>query len=169
MASSVRPMQGTSSANLSVSQFADPTQDEFTATYPGISNQSGCVASHGELCWKFLGVTSLSLSHDSREEACCLFPQHEHFTLILWSVSLFVILHAWTRQFTVHSHGLTCVLRRRLDQTAFGFAFVQKHVSHTCLTSTSSTRVFHSGGGAGEEVATDLSTGTSLSILTSRA
>ena len=34
------------------------------------------------------------------------------------------------------------MLRRRLDQTAFGFA-CPKHVSHTCLTWSSNTRVFH--------------------------
>ena len=36
-----------------------------------------------------------------------------------------VCLHACTLQVTERSHGRTCVLRRRLDQTAFGFAFVQ--------------------------------------------
>ena len=41
--------------------------------------------------------------------------------------------------------------RSRLDQTVFGLQTFAKHVPPTCLTQTLSTRVFHSGSGAGRE------------------
>ena len=62
---------------------------------------------------------------------CCLYPQHEHISRVSFlCVSLCVCLHACTQQFTDHQHRLTCSHRRRLDQTAFGFAFVKTCVAH---------------------------------------
>ena len=62
---------------------------------------------------------------------CCLYPQHEHISRVSFlCVSLCVYLHACTQQFTDHQHRLTCSHRRRLDQTAFGFAFVKTCVAH---------------------------------------
>ena len=42
-----------------------------------------------------------------------------------------------------HQHRLTCMFRRRLDQTAFGFICVAKHAQLACLILTLNTSVFH--------------------------
>ena len=52
-------------------------------------------------------------------------------------------LHACTQQFTDHKHLLTCMFRRRSDQTAFGLICVTKHAQRACLILTPSKRVFH--------------------------
>ena len=57
-------------------------------------------------------------------------PTWAHFARFVPCVSLCVCLHACTQQFTDHQHRLTCMHRRRLDQTAFGFAFVKTCVAH---------------------------------------
>ena len=70
-------------------------------------------------------------------------PTWANFARFFPCVSLCVCLHACTQQFTNHQHRRTCMFRRRLDQTAFGFIYVAKHVQRACLILTLNTRVFH--------------------------
>ena len=60
-----------------------------------------------------------------------MYLQHEHISRVSF-VSLCVCLHACTQQFADHMHRLTCMFRRRLDQTAFGLICVAKRVQRAC-------------------------------------
>ena len=112
-----------------------------------------------ENCFEHLciSVWVWMLTHSPRRAGLCdpsvygvvCIPNMSTFSRVSFLVSLCVCLHACTQQFTDHQHRLTCIFRRRLDQTAFGLFRVAKHVQRASLILTQSTRVFHSGSGAG--------------------
>ena len=70
--------------------------------------------------------------------------QHEHISRAFPCLCSFVFpcTPVHSNSLAISTDSLVC-LRRRLDQTAFGFALCPEHVSRTCLTLSSSTRVFH--------------------------
>ena len=89
-----------------------------------------------------------SLNHatplELREEECCLYPQHEHISRVSFlCVSLCVCLHACTQQFTDHQHRTHLLASQGALTKQLSVLPLSKHVSHTCLTSSSSTCVFH--------------------------
>ena len=77
--------------------------------------------------------------------------EHERISRVSLVCAPLCVACTHVHKFTDDKHGLTCVLRRRLDQSSFGIAFTPKHVSHTCQTSSLSTHACsHSGSGAGD-------------------
>ena len=139
---SVRPMQRNLIGKLSVSQFANPTQNEFAANDRNFSVASTC-----ELRFGSSNVPSLSC-FDLREEGCCLFLNmstfHAH-SLVRVPLCQSARMYTTTQCPLARTHW--CVAQAPWPNR-FRIASVQKHVSLTCLTSTLTTRVFHMGSGA---------------------
>ena len=89
-----------------------------------------------------------SLNHatlpTSREEECCLYPQHEHISrfYFLLCLSVFACTPVHSNSPTISTDSLACfagALTKQLSDSSVS----QKHVQRACLILTQSTRVFH--------------------------
>ena len=80
---------------------------------------------------------------------CCLYPQHEHISRVSFLVclSVFACTPVHSNSLTTSTDSLACIAGALTKQLSV--LPLSKHVSHSCLTSSSNTCVFHSGSGAG--------------------
>ena len=99
-----------------------------------------------ELCWKF----ESRHSPDLREAECCLYLQHEHISRVSFLVCLYVFActPVHSNSPTTSTVSLACFAGALTKQLSDSFVS-PKHVQRVCLILTPSTRVFHSGSGAG--------------------
>ena len=113
-------------ATIEIDFLSDGIDSPFRCRKPSTKSETSLVP------WRSVSVTGLffnfqflrTVRSDSEPK---LLPSSHVRALCALSLVVFlcVSLHSRTLQNTDHSHGLTCVLRRRLDQTVFGFACVQ--------------------------------------------
>ena len=82
-------------------------------------------------------------SLELREEECCLYPQHEHISRVSFLVclSVFTCTPVHSNSLTISTDSLACIAGALTKQLSV--LLLSKHVSHTCLTLSSNTCVFH--------------------------
>ena len=84
----------------------------------------------------------------TESDRCCLYPQHEHISRVSFLVclSVFACTLVHSNSLTISTDSLACIAGALTKQLSV--LLLSKHVSHTCLTLSSNTCVFHSGSGA---------------------
>ena len=80
-----------------------------------------------------------------------MYPQHEHISRVSFLVclSVFACTPVHSNSLTTSTDSLACIAGALTKQLSV--LPLSKHVSHTCLTSSSNTRVFHTKMGGKPE------------------